>query len=211
MTLTHYVLLFHKSISHAFLRLQFFLKLHHVIFVFAGIAISIRLDIAAKDMATLKIADDKPYYNLNRLDLIHNTLKSLLNLFPDGNRCQLTTDLVDTNDISVVFSSIKPEDLDICEQVARKTVDFINSPSKNDLDPGQALLAAAVVVEQSEENFVLMIESVASVMVKRRMRRASHHEHEPMFSHNTRICPQNIIFLFLVTVGFHSTKNLAEN
>ena len=159
-------------------------------------------------MATLKIADDKPYDNLNRLDLIHNTLKSL---FPNGNRCQLTTDLVDTNDISVVFSSIKPEDLDTCEQVARKTVDLINSPSKNDLDPGQALLAAAVVVEQSEENFVLTIESFASVMVTQRKRRASHHEHEPMFSQNTRICPQNIIFLFLVTVGLHWTTNLADN
>ena len=175
-----------------------------------GIAISIRLDTAARDMTTLKTAKDQPSYNLNRLSFVHNSLKTLSNQFGGLEKCQLTTDLVDTNDISVVYKPIKTEDADACEQVAVKTVEFINSPAKNDVEPGQAIFAAAVVVEQSEVTFAPIVEPVTSVMVKRRKKRTEHHEHEPFYNQNERICPRTTLLLFLVILGLYWTTNLSE-
>lgn len=175
-----------------------------------GTAISIRLDTAARDMTTLKTAQDQPNqpsYHLNRLGLIHTTLKTLSNQFGGLDKCQLTANLMDTNDVSVVYKSMKPEDEDACDEVAQKTVEFINSPAKNDAEPSEAVLAAAVVVQHSEMTFV---PKVTPVMSKRRKKRSKHHEHEPFFNQNERICPQTAVILFLAVFFLYWSANLAE-
>ena len=169
---------------------------------------SIRLDTAAKDMTTLKTAD-QPYHNFVNLGFIHNTLKTLLYTFVGINTCELTTDLLDTNDITVVYAPIKSDDVDACEQAARKTVDYINSPAKNDLEPGEAVLAAAVVMEISEVTFVPRNESVTSVIAKRRKKRTTHHEHEPFENQSERVFPQTIFLLFLMFSGLYWSTNFA--
>ena len=172
-------------------------------------AISIRLDPAVKDMTTFKTTQDQPFYQLNRLSLIYDSLQTLSDQFGGLGKCQLTANLVDTNDISVVYKPIKTENEEVCEQMARKTVDLINSRDKDDLDPGLAILAVAVVVDRSEMTFVPGAEVLTSVVGKSRKKRGVHHEHEPFFNYNERICPQTTFVLLLTALVLYWSTNLA--
>lgn len=161
-------------------------------------------------MTTLKTPEHQPFYQLNRIGLIYNTLKTLSNQFESYDKCHLTADLVDTNDISVVYEPIKIKDEVACAQVAEKTVARINSPAKDDVDPGLALLAAAVVVNHTDPTFVPRAESMISMAKKRRKKRSEHHEHEPFYNKNERICPQALAVYSYMAVGLYWSSNLAK-
>ncbi|KAL9959549.1 hypothetical protein ACROYT_G032880 [Oculina patagonica] len=161
-----------------------------------GTAVSIRLDTAARDMICL---NDKiqPPQDLSRSDVIFSELKNLSNQFGGLEKCQLTVDLVDTHDVSVVYKPITFQDKDACEQVVAKTVAFINSPAKSDLEPAKALLAAAVIKERGQR---IGLPRAMSIITKRRMKRDQHHEHEPYYNKSDRIRLQNhLIFLAVIT------------
>ena len=182
-----------------------FLKNHHFLL---GSAISVRLDTAVKDMSTLKTS---PFYHLNRLSFIYSTLKSLLNDFGGIGTCELTTDLLDTNDISVVYKPIRREDEKTCEDTARKTVEYINSPTKNDADPGQAVLAAAIFVDYSEKIMGPRAASFTSLVKKRRKKRHMHHHHHNLFGNNARICPETHLLLFLVVLVLLFSEQIVDS
>lgn len=136
---------------------------------------SIRLDTAVRDMAV----NDKvqPLKDLNRVDPIFLELKNLSDRFGGFDKCQLTADLVDTHDISVMFKPIKTQDLDACKQVAEIIVAFINSPAKSELEPTKAMLAVAVLKDRSRT----FLPKAEYMMAKRRKKRSEHHEHEPFY------------------------------
>ena len=186
-------------------KITFFFKNHYFL---SGSAISVRLDIAVKDMSTLKTS---PFYQLNRLSFIYRTLKSLLNDFGGFETCELTTNLLDTNDISVVYKPIRRDDEKTCEDVARKTVEYINSPTKNDVDPGQAVLAAAIFVDYSDTIIGPRAESFTSQVKKRRKKRHSHHSHESLFDNNARICPQTHLLLSLLVLVLLFSERIVDS
>lgn len=160
-------------------------------------------------MTAFKTTQDQPFYQLNRLSLIYDSLQTLSNQFGGLGKCQLTADLVDTNDISVAYKPIKTEDKEMCEQMARKTVDLINSRDKDDVDPGLAILAVAVVVDRPEITFAPRVEVLTSLVGKSRKKRGVHHEHEPYFNYNERIYPQTTFVLFLAALVLYWSTNLA--
>ena len=129
------------------------------------------------------LTEMKPPKDFNRLDFVYDNLKNLLHKFGGSSNCQLTADLLDTNDISVVYTPIKSADQMTCAEVANKTVEFINSPNKNDMEPFEALLAAAVKVETMEPGFV----SEEFVTPKKRQKRVQHHEHEPLIERSSQV------------------------
>lgn len=134
----------------------------------------------------------QPPQDLNRLDVIFTELKNLSDQFGGLRRCQLTIDLVDTHDVSVVYKPITYQDGDACQQVAVKTVAFINSPAKSDLEPARALLAAAVIKESPVR---IGLPRAESLITKRRMKRGKHHEHEPFYNKSDRIRLQSNLML----------------
>ena len=144
-------------------------------FFLVGTAVSIRLDTAVRDMAV----NDKvqPLKDLNRVDPIFLELKNLSDRFGGFDKCQLTADLVDTHDISVVFKPIKTQYLDACKQVAEIIVAFINSPAKSELEPTKAMLAVAILKDRSRT----FLPRAEYLMAKRRKKRSEHHEHEPFY------------------------------
>lgn len=175
-------------------------------FILTGTAISIRLDTAARDMISLN-AKVQPPQDLNRVDAIFTDLKSLFDQFGGLGKCQLTIDLVDTHDISVVYEPITSQDEDTCKQVATKSVEFINSPAKSDLEPAKALLAVAVIKDRAEGTGLPRAESV---MAKRVMKRNEHHEHEPFFNKSNRIRLHNNLLLFLVVLSLYWSTNHSQ-
>ena len=91
--------------------------------------------------------------------------------------------------------------------MARKTVYLINSPAKDDVDPGLAVLAVAVF--RSEMTFEPRAEVMTSMVGKSRKRRMEHHEHEPFFGYNERICPQTTFVLLFTALVLLWSTNLA--
>lgn len=172
---------------------------------FTGTAVSIRLDTAARDMISLN-ANVQPPQDLNRLDFILVELKSLSDQFVGLGKCQLTIDLVDTHDVSVVYKPIRSQDDDACTRVAVKTVEFINSPDKSDQEPAKALLAVAVIKERENR---IGLPRAESLMTKWRMKRGGHHEHEPFYNKNDRIRLQNN-FVLLTILMFVLVCKLTE-
>ena len=146
----------------------------------------------------------QPPQDLNRVDAIFTDLKNLFDQFGGHGKCQLTIDLVDTHDISVVYEPITSQDEDTCKQVATKSVEFINSPAKSDLEPAKALLAVAVIKDQAEGTGLPRAESV---MAKRVMKRGEHHEHEPFYNKSNRIRLPNNPLLFLAVLSLYWSTN----
>ena len=142
------------------------------IFVITGAALSIHLDVAVYDMVDLLVV--KPTQNLNSLDAVYTALANLQDVIT-LETCQISVDLADTHDIVSTFVPKKLNYLQLCKDAARNTVQLINSKTDG-LDPYQALLASAVLVES---------EDVSAEGMKSRMRRSGHHEHEPIFPNNT--------------------------
>ena len=93
--------------------------------------------------------------------------------------------------------------------MARKTVDIINSRDKDDVDPGLAILAVAVVVDRPEMTFAPRAEELTSVVGKSRKKRVVHHEHEPYFNYNERIYPQTTLVLLFTNLVLYWSTNLA--
>lgn len=149
----------------------------------------------------------QPPEDLNRLDAIFTVLKNLSDQFGGKDDCQLTTDLVDTHDISVMYKPITSQGDDACRQAALKTVAFINSPAKSDLEPAKALLAAAVINNRPEATG---LPRALPVMVKRRKKRGEHHEHEPFDNKSDRTRLQTNLLLSLVVLSLYWFTNLTE-
>jgi len=166
-------------------------------FIHTGTAISIRLDTAAKDMISLN-AKVQPPQELNRVDVIFADLTNLFDQVRLVGMCQLTIDLVDTHDISVVYKPITSLDEDKCKKMATEAVEFINSPVKSDVEPVKALLAVAVIKDSAEG---IGLPRAESLKAKRLMKRNVHHEHEPFFdnSHQIRL-HHNLLLLVILSL-----------
>lgn len=173
-------------------------------FIRTGTAISIRLDTAARDLISLN-ARVQPPEDLNRVDAIFTKLKNLLGQTGGDYRCKLTIDLADTDDISVVYKPIIPQDEDACKMAATFAVEFINSPAKRDADPAIALLAVAVMKDRAGGTGLPRAESV---IAKQRKKRSGHHDHdEPFFNKGHRIRLHHNLLLFLVARGLYWYTN----
>ena len=177
-------------------------------FIYTGTAISIRLDTAAKDMISVN-AKIQPPQDLNRVDAIFTDLKNLFDQAGHVGMCQLTIDLVDTHDISVVFKPITSLDVDTCQQLAKKVVAFINSPAKSDVEPAKALLAVAVIKDSAEG---IGLPRAESMKAKRLMKRDKHHEHEPFFNKSHRIrVHHNLLLLVILSLYWFTNQNQILN
>lgn len=176
-------------------------------FIPTGTAISIRLDTAARDMIGLN-ARVQPPEDLNRVDAIFTKLKSLLGQTGGDYRCKLTIDLADTDDISVVYKPIIPQDEDACKKAATSVVELINSPAKRDTEPAIALLAVAVMKDRAGGTGLPGDESV---IAKQRMKRSGHHDHdEPFFNKGHRIRLHHNLLLFLVARSLYWHTNPSQ-
>ena len=176
-------------------------------FIPTGTAISIRLDTAARDMISLN-ARVQPPEDLNRVDAIFTDLKNLFDQKGGVGMCQLTIDLADTNDISVVYEPITSQNADTCKQVASRAVEFINSPAKSDTEPAKALLAVAVIKDRAEGTGLPRAESL---IAKRLMKRSSHHDHnEPFFNKSHRIRLHYNLLLFLAGLSLYWSTNQSQ-
>lgn len=149
-------------------------------------------------------AQVQPPQDLNRVDAIFTDLKNLFDEAGGLGMCQLTIDLVDTHDISVVYEPIISLDEDTCKQVATRAVEFINSPAKSDVEPAEALLAVAVIKDRAEGTGLPRAESL---MGKRVMKRTVHHKHEPFFDTSHRIRVHHNLLLFLVILSLYWFTN----
>lgn len=146
----------------------------------------------------------QPPQDLNRVDAIFTDLKNLFDQTSHADMCQLTIDLVDTHDISVVYEPITSQDEDTCKQVATKAVEFINSPAKSDVEPAKALLAVAVIKDRAEG---IGLPRAESLKVKRLMKRDGHHDHEPFFNKSHRIRLHHNLLLFLAILSLYWSTN----
>ena len=153
-------------------------------------------------------AQVQPPQELNRVDAIFTDLKHLFDQTGGVGKCQLTIDLVDTHDISLVYEPIISLDEDTCKQVATRAVEFINSPAKSDVEPAKALLAVAVIKDRPVATGLPRAESL---MGKRVMKRTTHHEHEPFFNESHRIRLHHNFLLFLAILSLYWFTNQLLN
>ena len=149
----------------------------------------------------------QPPQDLNRVDAIFTDLKALFDQTGGVGMCQLTIDLVDTHDISLVYEPITSINEDTCKQVATRAVEFINSPAKSDVEPAKALLAIAVMKDRAEGTGLPRAESV---MGKRLVKRGTHHEHEPFFNKSHRIHLHHYLVLFLAILSLYWSTNQGQ-
>lgn len=137
-------------------------------------SLSIRLDTSVQDITDIQVLPYDP-------DL--NTVKPILDEVEQYQqhgiltKCEITADLTDTNDISIVFTPVKPRLLEECEKAARRTHKWINSQHEGHTMTLNLMAVAALI---GPENFI-------SSDANERVRRSTHHHHEQVYTNSSAI------------------------
>lgn len=124
-----------------------------------------------------------------------NTVKTILDgikSFQENDilsKCEITADLTDTNDISVVFKPIKLQFLENCKEAASHTHETINSQHHVDELASNFMAVAALVAS----------EDLTSSDARARVRRYNHHDHEQFYTNSSAVYIRDVHSATIIT------------